>query len=76
MVQGAFRIITPECLPIPVERLMFSEHGRIDVALALVHSDVNTNISTYVNFLVPSTSETKEETTSLVISFSLSPLTF
>lgn len=45
---------------------MFSEHGRIDVAPALVHSDVNTNISTYVNFLVASASETKEETTSLV----------
>lgn len=56
---------------------MFSEHGRIDVAPALVHSDVNTNISTYVNFLVALTSETKEETTSsLFLIFSLSLLNF
>lgn len=32
-------IIVPERLPIPVEGLVFDEHGRIRVAPALAHSD-------------------------------------
>lgn len=58
-------IITPKRLPIPVEWLMYSEHGRISVALALVHSD-NSNIATSINLPATLTSKTENNNPSLV----------